>query len=282
MDFQSTFLAIRKLVAQLSALPFPPPAGVERFGLAADGGDTISLIPLHGIDSAAEWRPIVKEMNDSVEVQGMISYLTTMNAPEATKEHLMEVMNTIRRVSGLKQSDVSHHVDNASPYHDDTNLFARLLRDEIPSYRIREDAAHAAFLTPYTTAKTVGYSIVIPRRHHMSDVLAMTDEQGGEEAFLSFVGAAWDVTKDTVEAFKAQGVERCGIFMEGYEINWAHIKVIPVWPVMGQESEDEGVAEFTEEYAGYLTTQKGSRVADHQAQLLGTTAMELKDKLKTS
>lgn len=118
----------------------------------------------------------------------------------------------------------------------------------------------------------------------------MTDEQGGDEAFVSFVGTAWDVTRDLVEVFKSQGVEQCGVFMEGYHINWAHIKVMPVWPTLdrapagsttpveGGEG-DQGFEEFTEVYKGYLTTQRGPRVTNEQEQKLENTARELQGRL---
>ena len=62
---------------------------------------------------------------------------------------------------------------------------------------------------------------------------------------------------------------------EGMEIEWAHVKLVPVWErkEMGENEEGEegwkgeerGEGEFYETYQGFITSRKGPRVEDEES-----------------
>ena len=76
------------------------------------------------------------------------------------------------------------------------------------------------------------------------------------------IKAAYTVAQHLKTAFD---VERCGMFFEGYEIDYAHIKLVPVHqnhsngkvfvPILGPTA-------YHKNYEGYLTTQFGPLASD--------------------
>ena len=76
------------------------------------------------------------------------------------------------------------------------------------------------------------------------------------------IKAAYKVAQHLKTAFH---VEHCGTFFEGYEIDYAHIKLVPVHqnysngkifvPILGP-------AAYHRDYEGYLTTQFGPLASD--------------------
>jgi hypothetical protein len=54
---------------------------------------------------------------------------------------------------------------------------------------------------------------------------------------------------------KALEIERVGMFFEGFEIDYAHIKLLPVLKEVDETGESVGT--YYEKYPGCLTTQQG-------------------------
>lgn len=71
----------------------------------------------------------------------------------------------IGEVSRIKKPYDNHFDGDLYPL--DQNVFARLVRREVPQWRIWEDNTYIAFLTPY--GNTPGYTILAPRKHLSSD-----------------------------------------------------------------------------------------------------------------
>ncbi|MCJ1481016.1 hypothetical protein MMC06_001172 [Schaereria dolodes] len=139
----------------------------------------------------------------------------------------------------------------------DTNIFARIIRGELPQWRVWENNSHVAFLTPY--GNTPGFTVIVPRKHLGSDIFALSDNE-----YVEMVRAAYTVAQYLKEAF---GVERCGMFFEGYEIDYAHVKLVPVHhhrlTCEGRTFDVvAGAASFQDTYQGYLTTQLGPLASD--------------------
>ena len=141
----------------------------------------------------------------------------------------------------------------------DSNLFARIVRGEEQQWRVWEDVGHVAFLTPF--GNVPGFTVVVPRRHLTSDILGLRGEE-----FLGLVEAAWEVGGVLKRAF---GVERCGMVFEGFEVDYAHVKLVPVLDGKGWGREVEGGGEeimveepFTEKYKGYVTSLPGPLAND--------------------
>ena len=114
---------------------------------------------------------------------------------------------------------------------------------------------HIAFLTPFGNAP--GYTVLVPRKHLGSDYFRLQGED------CTAIGqAAYTVAQILNSTFE---IGRCGMFFEGYEIDYAHFKLVlvhqgyldgkPCAPILGS-------APFHQTYKGYLITQSGRLAHD--------------------
>ena len=99
--------------------------------------------------------------------------------------------------------------------------------------------------------------MLVPRAHLSSDIFAL--EEGPFERLME---AAYCVGRVLVQAFK---LETCGMVFEGFEIDYAHVKLIPVrGDGDGEEGEGEGEREvFHKTYPGYVSSLSGPSVEDY-------------------
>ena len=223
---------------------------IHRSALSYDGGRALSLIPLHGLNN--EWSPIMHEEQEYHEV--VPGYLTTKPGPTSPDSTLNEIQSRIARVSGIKEP-FNYLFDGDSS---DLNLFARIVRGELPQWRVWEDDSHIAFLTPF--GNTPGYTVLVPRRHLGSDIFRLKDQE-----YAGLIKAAYTVAQHLKTAFE---VEQCGMFFEGYEIDHAHIKLVPVhknYPNGRAFVPIPGPTAYQKNYEGYLTTQFGPLASDLDA-----------------
>ena len=241
--FCQIFLTVREIASTVASV-----LHVHRCGLTYDGSHTISVIPLHLVSE--DWRPMVHgEEEYYAEFPG---YITSKNGPEMGRPILESIRNSVAKVSGISQP-LNTRFDGDPA---DINLFARLVRGEIPQSRVWEDDSYVAFLTPY--GNTRGFTIIVPRQHLLSDIFAL-----GDEEFCGIVRAAHTVAQYLKEAC---AIERCGMFFEGYEIDYAHVKLVPIHvpstqkePIQDHRIQTET---FYGTYQGYLTTQAGPLALD--------------------
>jgi diadenosine tetraphosphate (Ap4A) HIT family hydrolase len=242
-DFVDIFTSIRQL-----ALILRHELDVPRFGLVTAGSHLVSLIPLHGVQPGSEWKPI---MAGETVFHGRTypGYISSKNGKKMDDKELDGIRDALRAVSGLQEQEIGKTLIGK---HDESNLFARLIKEEISCWKYYDTPDHVAFLTPFPN--TTGYSCVIPKSYFSSDILAMP-----EEPYRQLLSAGWEVAQLFRQAFQ---VKRVGFMMEGYEINHAHLKVVPIWE--GEEEETTGPGVWFEQYPGYLTTQKGRRLRDGQ------------------
>jgi histidine triad (HIT) family protein len=118
-----------------------------------------------------------------------------------------------------------------------------------------EDDNFMAFLSTYPN--TEGFTVVVPKKHYGSDVLAMPDEIFGE-----FVLAAKKVSVILEKYFADVG--RVGLIMEGTGIDHAHIKL---FPMHGTEHLRTGEWKqhfskndtYFEKYLGYISSNDGPK-----------------------
>jgi len=82
-----------------------------------------------------------------------------------------------------------------------------------------EDDDFMAFLS--IDPNTEGFSCLIPKEHHSSDIMKMADEK-----LKKFIIAAKRVSKILEDYFDDTG--RIGLIMEGTGIDHAHIKLVPM------------------------------------------------------
>jgi len=126
-----------------------------------------------------------------------------------------------------------------------------------------------ARLSPFPN--TPGFSVVIPKKHYGSDVLAMPDEDLQE-----FVLVAKKIANKLVNYFDDVG--RVGLIMEGTGIDHAHIKLMPMH---GTEHMKQGIwkqhpsgkDDFFEKYEGYIMSNDGPKADRDQLKI---TAEEIR------
>lgn len=242
-----TFLEVMHTVRRISAT-LNSGFHTHRCGLTCDGSGIISLIPLHGLSK--QWKPIVYHEDEyDANYPG---YLTSKNGPKMADAFLEETRTRIVACTGIVEPFNNHFDGDAS----DQNIFARIVRGDLPQWRVWEDDAHVAFLTPF--GNTPGFTVLIPRKHLSSDVFGLEDED-----FAKIVQAAHQVAQHLKQAF---GVERCGMFLEGYEIDYAHVKLVPVHDQLTSQEQllvpTVAPAPFQQTYQGFLTTKTGPLTAD--------------------
>jgi hypothetical protein len=178
---------------------------VLRVGLAADGR-CFSLIPMHGLSK--EWKSM---MSPSTSFRTSYpGFLTTSSGPEQDDSTLRPLQQRILEHTTPFKPDYSFY---GSP--DDQNLFAKIVRNELPQWRIWENEAYVAGLTPFPN--TPGATVVFPRRHLSSNVFSV-EEHDYKEA----IDAAYEVAGILKRALK---VKRCVLWFEGFEIDYLHAKL---------------------------------------------------------
>lgn len=234
--------------ARQVALAMCSTMNVDRCGLVCDGSQVVSLIPLRGLSKG--WEPVVNEVEEYHTV--FSGYVTSKNGPKMADSFLDETQNRINTSTRVIQP-FNYHFDGDSS---DQNLFARIIRGEVPQWRVWEDDAHVAFLTPFGT--TPGFTVLVPRKHLQSDIFRLEDQE-----YAGMAKAAHVVAQYLKDAFK---IQRCGLIFEGYEIDYAHVKLIPVHKEESSQISSfnavVGSASFHDCYKGYLTSQFGTLTSD--------------------
>jgi diadenosine tetraphosphate (Ap4A) HIT family hydrolase len=133
-------------------------------------------------------------------------------------------------------------------------IFCNIVSGEIKTPGVFwEDEKFIAFLSIFPSVE--GFSVVAPKKHYGSDVLAMPDEDLKE-----FVIAAKKVSNILLNHFEDVG--RVGLVMEGTGVDHAHIKLIPMH---GTEYMKRGEwrqvpslrTDFYEKYEGWLASHDG-------------------------
>jgi len=118
---------------------------------------------------------------------------------------------------------------------------------------IFENENYLAWLSPFPN--TEGFSVVIPKKHHGSDVLKMSDKKLQE-----FILVAKKISKILMNYF--QDVGRVGLIMEGTGIDHAHIKLFPMhgtghmkkgeWKQSNSNND-----KYFKKYEGYISSHDG-------------------------
>lgn len=137
-----------------------------------------------------------------------------------------------------------------------------------------EDEEFMAFLSGWPN--TEGFTVVVPKKHYGSDVLAMPDD-----ILSSFVLAAKKVSNILIDYFDDVG--RVGVMMEGTGINHAHIKLFPMhgtehllrgeWK---QHHTDNNT--YFETYEGYFSSKDGPKADKEQLRKLGENLRTIQEK----
>ncbi len=102
---------------------------------------------------------------------------------------------------------------------DNKCVFCDIIDKNDPDAIFWQDEQHIAFLS--IDPNTPGFSLVVPKQHHGSDILKILDAD-----LQAFILAAKKVAA-ILENFY-EDVGRVGLIMEGTGIDHAHIKLVPM------------------------------------------------------
>ncbi len=149
---RSTFWSIMQTVSKVAAACCQA-YNVQRCALVTEGAESIAVIPMHGL--SRRWQPITHD-GEREFFKEFPGYVTSKKGPSLSESELDEVCRQIQNVSGTVPPFNHIFFGNTS----DRNLFARIVRGELPQKRVWESEHHVAFLTPYAnTTGTYFYSI---------------------------------------------------------------------------------------------------------------------------
>ena len=134
-------------------------------------------------------------------------------------------------------------------------IFDKLVRGEIPSWKVWEDEKHLAFLTPFPN--TPGFTVVIPKTNIGDYVFSIS-----EESYIELMHATRTVAKILEKAFSTP---RVALIFEGTGVAHVHAKLIPLHGKLAGETDVWSKhKEFNEEYQGFLTTAEGPKMDDEE------------------
>ncbi|XP_037647455.1 uncharacterized protein LOC119501266 [Sebastes umbrosus] len=231
-------LLCEQLEVQRCALVFNP---------TNDQSAQIRLLPLHGLQP--NWQPHLANEEEFHNYDP--GYCTSKSGPHWDDEALAQVQAKIR--NGLPTPNAPSCFDFFGDASND-NLFSRIVRGEQQQWRVWEDSEHVAFLTPYPN--TPGLTVVVPRKQLSSDIFKL------EEAdYKALILATSKVARLLEEGMRARGV---ALIFEGFEIDYAHAKLIPLLPSPDGTKPADLQPEFFESYPGYVSSQDGP-AADPEA-----------------
>ncbi|XP_019627064.1 PREDICTED: uncharacterized protein LOC109471959 isoform X1 [Branchiostoma belcheri] len=248
-QFGELMLATRQVAQHVTAK-----LKVGRCAMVADskvrGGAHTLVLPLDSLGN--KWAPVLaKETEFNTVYPG---YITTKSGPRAEDSALDVIQSRILQANQpnfLGNDEASQSNPKLSPdmtfYGEasDDNLFARIVRGELQQWRIWEDRDHVAFLTPFPN--TPGYTVVVPRAHLSSDILSLPTD-----AYIRLLQCARTVGLLIQKGLNTEGF---AIVCEGMEIDYAHVKVIPVHTTTASTEPLE--PEYMETYVGFLTSRPG-------------------------
>lgn len=97
------------------------------------------------------------------------------------------------------------------------SVFTKIIKGEIPSYKVYEDEHVIAFLTINPAAE--GHTLVIPKRQ----VDQIWDLESQEYSYL------WETAAKIARHIRTvMQVDRVGVVVKGFEVPHVHIHLIPV------------------------------------------------------
>lgn len=119
-------------------------------------------------------------------------------------------------------------------------IFHKIVRKEAPAYIIAEDDNHLAFLDIFPSRKA--QVVVIPKEFEPGQFSKVS-----EKRLTSTVTFAQGVAKRMEE--RLEGINRVLVVIEGLEINYFHVKLLPTYdehgiPTGGEKAEDNELIEI--------------------------------------
>lgn len=135
-------------------------------------------------------------------------------------------------------------------------IFCKIVRKEMPCYKIWEDEKHLAFLSIFPN--TEGFSVVITKEHCPSYSFSNDDE-----VLKDLMVAVKKVAKLLDE--KLEDVGRTGMIFEGFGVDHLHAKLFPMHGTKNMnewKSIHSNMNKYFEKYEGYISSHDYKRADD--------------------
>ncbi|KAG5278816.1 hypothetical protein AALO_G00103060 [Alosa alosa] len=216
---------------------------IHRPSRSDQGPPQLHLLPLHGLE--ADWRPHLAAKEDFQQHDP--GYCSSKSGPRWDTARLEEMRGRIRAKLPAPEAPPSYAFHGDDPAH--PGLFSLIVRGEEQQWRVWEDDGHVAFLTPFPN--TPGLTVVVPRRPLTSDILRLEEKD--------YRGLAL-ATRNAAQLLRESlGAWAVALIFEGFEIDYAHAKLIPLTEPGGNGTHcpPSPPPEFCEIYPGYVTSANG-------------------------
>ncbi len=136
-------------------------------------------------------------------------------------------------------------------------LFDDIVDGTIPSFKVWEDDAYLAFLTPFPS--TPGLTVVIPKTNQGDYIFSLDAESAH-----GLIDAATNVAKVLEKAFD---VPKVAMVFEGEGVAYVHAKLYPMHGLQsGKAAASVKFEHFYPEYPGFIDTCNGPRMSDQELQ----------------
>lgn len=133
-------------------------------------------------------------------------------------------------------------------------IFDKIIKNEVPSWKVFEDDNYLAFLTPF--ASTPGITIVIPKIYPGDYIFSLDDET---------YNGLMKATKKVAHALEKAFDTKVALVFEGTGVPHVHAKLYPMHNVYSfDESTMPQDTIFHDDYLGYITTQSGPMMDSKQ------------------
>ncbi|CAG0897657.1 unnamed protein product [Cyprideis torosa] len=257
-DFISMLLGARKVSNLLCER-----LGVHRCALVVypqeDRPVQIKVLPLHCLEPS--WTPhLATEEEFNPYDPG---YCSSKSGPRCEDAYLDSIQAKIR--AKLPAPNAPSCYDFlGDPLHN--NLFSRIVRGEEKQWRVWEDNTHVAFLTPFPN--TPGFTVLVPRKPLSSDIFRL------EEAdYTALILAAREVAQLLQEGMGARGM---ALIFEGFEIDYAHAKLIPLVVPLPCLEMTTVPSQFSQTYPGFVTSVSGPPASPEELKNVHTQITQIK------
>lgn len=149
----------------------------------------------------------------------------------------------------------------------DKSVFEKIADDEIPSFKVWEDAEYVAFLSAWPS--TPGLTVVVPKKNLGAYVFALDDAD-----IAGLMHAAKKVARLLEKAFD---VPKVALVFEGEGVPHVHAKLYPMHGLKSGQPIGTAHVKFFPKYPGFIETGEGPRMSDEelakiQAQIKGAVA----------
>ncbi|KAJ8254395.1 hypothetical protein COCON_G00210070 [Conger conger] len=218
----------------------------------------VRVLPLHGLDS--KWRPHVAEEEEFQPYDP--GYCTSKNGPIWGDAELEKIQAKIQAQLPEPKAPTSYTF-LGDPSHD--SVFSRIVLGKEKHWRVWEDGDHVAFLTPYPN--TPGFTVLVPRRPLSSDIFGLEKAD-----YKALVLATYKVAQLLENAFGVKGV---ALIFEGFEIDYAHVKLIPLHPPPAN-SPATSPLQFFPTYPGYVSSVNGPPASPEKLREMQTKITQCK------